>query len=136
MKLLALTLFALVACVSASHYPYGPKCFDHSSKKFYDVGAMGGFAQRAFLIAHKAVMKELHDMKAFKGCRTADYHLHAGCFEPTLRVDNANLLGEYSFKYGVILRCPTGWADCHITSHTHMTRNKDLLGGEAKIKCD
>ncbi|KAL4420226.1 hypothetical protein ABPG77_011050 [Micractinium sp. CCAP 211/92] len=136
MKLLALTLLALVACVSASYYPYGPKCFDHSSKKFYDVGANGGFAQRAFLIAHKGVMEKLREKHGFKGCRTADYHLHAGCFEPVLRVDGANLLGDYAFKYGVVLRCPSGWVDCHILAHTEMARNKELLKGKAMIKCE
>lgn len=135
MKLLALTLFALVACASASNYPYGKKCFDHSSKKFYDVGANGGFAQRAFLIAHKTVMKEVRKEPGLGNCYTVDYHLDAGCFEPLIRVGTANLLGEYDFKYGVVLRCGRDWVDCHIKASTVMTRNKQLVAGKASIKC-
>ncbi|KAL4451905.1 hypothetical protein ABPG75_007567 [Micractinium tetrahymenae] len=137
MKLLALTLLALVASASAASYPYGPKCFDHSVHKFYDVGAMGGFAQRAFLISHKRVMKELRKEPGLSDCRTVDYHLDAGCFEPLMRVGTANIVGEYAFKYDVVLRCGKDWADCHIKATTVMTRDKKQLAeGEPKIKCN
>jgi len=136
LAVLALCCLLMSSVTAHKPHPHNPpnmlnKCFKHNKTNFVDVGAMGGFAQRAFLKAHAAVLKEL-------GCRgTVDYTLARGCYK-TIEADGTKqLVGEYSFKYGFVAYCgrqnvPT---QCGIDAVTVFNRGKLLLGGKFIYKC-